>query len=90
MSTSDGDTSPCVRALFFLSFSASPCLQLADTTRRSDEKGRNEAARAARAARAAAEREIIGEVGEADELERRRDLTGQQTDATRNNQMPGG
>lgn len=72
---------------FFLSFSASPCLQLADTTRRSDEKGRNEAARAARAA---AEREIIGEVGEADELERRRDLTGQQTDATRNNQMPGG
>lgn len=80
MSTSDGDASPCVRACMrvFFSFFASPCLQLADTTRKSDEKGRNEAA-------TAAEREIIGEVGEggeADELERRRDLTGRQTDVT--------
>lgn len=55
---------------FFFSLFASPCLQLADTTRRSDEKGRNEAAAAA-----AAEREIIGEVGEggeADQLHSRR------------------
>lgn len=56
-------------------------------TRRSDEKGRNEAAAAA----AAAGREIIGEVAEeADEHERRRAPTGRQTDATLDNQMPGG
>lgn len=65
-----------MHAFFF--FLASPCLQPADRTRRSDEKGRNEAA-------TAAEREIIGEVREGEEtaqVERRRDLTGRQTDVT--------